>query len=114
MLLTFFFHTFEKQNHHKHKRKGNIMTNKRKLKQMINKVCGELFSECVAASLYNGKPDQETVNALLSSILIMQSDFLKRISHPEPGMPAQQYFKTLTLDFSKSVNEIIDQIQNLS
>ena len=90
------------------------MTNKRKLKQMINNVCSELFSECVAASLYDGKPDEETVNALLSSILVMQGDFLTRVSHPEPGMPAQQYFKTLTNDFNKHVNEIIDQIQNLS
>ncbi len=90
------------------------MTNKRELKQMINNVCSELFTECVAASLYNGKPDQETVNALLSSILILQGDYIRRISHPEPGMPAKKYFRILIHDFNKHIHEIIDQIQNLS
>lgn len=90
------------------------MTNKRELKKKINDVCSKLFSECIAASLYNGNPDQETVNALLSSILILRNDYVNRISHPEPGMPAKSYFKTLNNDFNKHVNEIIDQIQSLS
>lgn len=33
------------------------MTNKRELKKMINDVCNDLFAECIAYSLYNGKAD---------------------------------------------------------
>ena len=36
------------------------MANKRKLKRTINYVCGDLFAECVAASLYSGKQEAES------------------------------------------------------
>lgn len=89
------------------------MANKRDLKQTINVICADLFAECVAASLYNGKPDKENVNALLSSILSINSDFVRRISHPEPGMSKKQYYDAIIEDFNKQVGEIIDHIGNL-
>ena len=89
------------------------MANKKDLKKTINVICADLFAECVAASLYNGKPDKDNVNALLSSILSINNDFVQRISHPEPGMPAQKYYQVLVDDFNKQVGEIIDQIGNL-
>ena len=45
------------------------MANKRKLKRTINYVCGDLFAECVATSLYSGKQEAENVNALLAAVL---------------------------------------------
>ena len=90
------------------------MSNKRDLKKTINYICSELFAECVAASLYNGKPEEDNVNALLSSILMIQNDYVSRISHPEPGMKQQDYFKNLTKNFNKQVSEIIDQIAALN
>ena len=87
------------------------MSNKRDLKKTINYICSELFAECVAASLYNGKPEEDNVNALLSSI---QNDYVSRISHPEPGMETQDYFKDLINNFNKQASEIIDQIAALS
>lgn len=89
------------------------MTNKRKLKKAINNICDALFAECVAYSLYNGKTDEDTVNSILTSIINVNSDFVKRISHPEPGMPAKQYYKRLAADFDESANEIVDHICNL-
>ena len=90
------------------------MSNKRDLKKTINYICSELFAECVAASLYNGKPEEDNVNALLSSILMIQNDYVSRISHPEPGMETQYYFKDLSNNFNKQASEIIDQIAALS
>lgn len=90
------------------------MANKRELKQMINKVCGQLFAECMAVSLYDTKANEETVHALLSSILLMRKDFVARISHPEPGMPQKHYYKVLKQDFSKQINELIDQVYALA
>ena len=89
------------------------MANRRTLKKTINYICSDLFAECVAASLYSGKPDQDDVNALLTSILSIHSDFIRRISHTEPGMKNKVYFQNFMKDFNKQVSEIINQINNL-
>jgi hypothetical protein len=91
-----------------------IMTNKRDLKRAINYICEDLFAECIAESLYNGQNDKENVNALLTTILTIHSDYIRRISHPEPGMTQKKYFKSLVKDFHKQVTEIIDQIGNIN
>ena len=89
------------------------MANKRELKKTINCICDNLFAECVAAQLYSGKPGVENVSALLSSIVHLQSNYVNRISHPEPGMENKVYFKDLIENFNKEAGEIIDQISNL-
>ncbi|MBR5656941.1 MAG: hypothetical protein IKW98_09725 [Prevotella sp.] len=89
------------------------MNSKKDLKRAINYVCSDLFAECVAASLYGGKTDEKNAEALLTSILRINSDYVRRISHPEPGMPQKKYFKTLIHDFNEQVSEIIDQINNM-
>ena len=90
------------------------MANKRDLKRTINYITSELFAECVAASLYSGKPDQEDVDGILSSIVMINNNFIKRISHPEPGMKASAYYKNLIADFNKQANEVVDQISSLA
>lgn len=89
------------------------MTNKKRLKQTINAVCGAIFSECVAASLYSDKSDKADAEALLSSIITINTDYVKRVSHIEPGMKPKEYYKALKRDFSKSISEIVDQVSNL-
>ena len=71
------------------------MANKRDLKRTIHYVCGDLLAECVAASLYGEKPEKENIDALLTSILALQNQYIKRVSHPEPGMKQKDYFKDL-------------------
>lgn len=91
-----------------------IMANKRYLKKSINYICSELFSECVAASLYSGKPNQENVDALLTAILAVHANYLSRVSHPEPGMKAKAYFRDLIGKFNKEAADLVDQISNLN
>ena len=86
------------------------MANKRKLKQDINIVCADLFAECIAASLYGSEKDEDTVNGILTSIIVVHDDFIRRISHPEPGLPQKTYFTKLKVAFTKQATEIIDQI----
>lgn len=90
------------------------MANKRQIKQYINMNCADLFAECVAASLYSAKANEENVEALLQSIVKMESDFICRVSHPEPGMTPKHYFKDLITKFHAGAVEIIDQINNLN
>ena len=89
------------------------MTNKRTLKRTINGICDELLVECVAASLYGNELHRDNADALLASILRMQEDFIGRVSHPEPGMPAKRYYKDLVEKFAAQVSELVDQIQGL-
>ena len=90
-----------------------MMSNQRELKKTSNYICSDLFAECVAASLYCGKPEKENVDAMLTSILTIHSNYIQRISHPEPGVPAKKYYRDLIDNFNKEVNEVIDHIANL-
>ena len=90
------------------------MMNKRTLKKCINAICDELFAECLAASLYVNKKNEDNIEALLFSIIKLQSNAISRISHPEPGMPAKAYYKNLREKFSSQASEIIDQINNMN
>lgn len=89
------------------------MANKRTLKRAINLVSEELFTEAVAASLYGNEKHETNAEALLHAIIKMQSEFICRVSHPEPGMPAGKYYRDLREKFTAQVSEMIDQINNL-
>ena len=91
------------------------MANRRTTKRAINKICEELFAEAVAASLYGNEAHKEKNNAdaVLSSIIRLESDYISRISHVEPGMRAADYFKRMHESLTADVEEIIDQINNL-
>jgi hypothetical protein len=89
------------------------MANKRSVKHVINGVCEDLFVECVAASLYGAEKHRDNADALLSCILKIQSDYIARVSHPEPGMAPKAYFKDLREKFVAQVGEVADQINNL-
>ena len=89
------------------------MANKRSLKRGINLICEELLAECIAASLYGAEAHKDNAEALLFSIIRLQSDFTCRVSHPEPGMPAKSFFKNLRQQFAAQVSEKVDQINNL-
>lgn len=90
------------------------MSNKRDLKRTINYICGDLFTEGIAASLYGENRDNDNTEAILTSILVMHSNYIRRVSHVQPGMPTKVYFKDLKDKFSKEVNEIVDQLNNLA
>ncbi len=90
------------------------MANKRTLKHNINCVCSSLFAECLLAYVNVQKDDEEQIDALLSSILELQSDYTRRISHPEPGLPAGKYYSLLIDDFNKQVAEILGNIGALA
>ncbi len=71
------------------------MANKRDLKRTINYITSEMFAECVAASLYKSKPADEDVDGILTAIVMIRTDFICRVSHPEPGMEQKKYYKKL-------------------
>ena len=88
------------------------MANKRTLKKNIRKTCESLFAEAVAIALYGPEKDKENLEALLNSIVSINNDFLDRVSHPEPGMSASDYYRDLTDKFMAQIGEIEDQLNN--
>ncbi len=89
------------------------MANKRDLKRGINYICSELFAECIATSIYSNNADKANADSLLKSIMRTHSDYIMRVSHPEPGMPAKKYYRSLIQSFNNDVNDIVDSISNL-
>lgn len=90
------------------------MAKRKTLKRNIHQICTDLLAECVAVSLYSTKTDHGNVEALLYSILKTENDFIRRISHTEPGLKPKLYYRDLIDKFNKSISEIVDQINNLS
>ncbi len=86
-----------------------IMANRRTLKKDINYICNELLAENVAISLYKKDANLEDVNNALAKIIVMQDDFIRRISHTEPGN-AKKFYARLKKDFNAQVEEIIQNI----
>ena len=89
------------------------MANRRELKQIINIVCGDMFAECIATTLYASNVDEESVNNIMTSILVFHDDFIRRVSHPEPGMRQKDYFRKLKAESMKQASEIVDHINAL-
>ncbi len=88
------------------------MANKRTLKKQIDFICEELFVDFVAASHYGNNPSKEEAEAILFSLAKLHNNYINRVSHPEPGMPAKKYYQDLRDQFHKQATEIIDQINN--
>ena len=89
------------------------MAKRRTLKKNIEIICSELFAECIAVSLYDATPSKENTEALLHSIIKLESNYICRISHVEPGMKESVYFRDLIEKFTNEVNDIVDQINNM-
>ena len=90
------------------------MAKRRELKSVINNICTDLAAEVVAVSLYDTKPAEENVLAIINTIFKIRNNYISRISHVEPGMPAKLYFKNLIENFNNETIEVIDQINNLN
>ncbi len=88
------------------------MANRRTLKKQINYICSELFAECVALSHYQIKVEQKDLDNVMTRILLMHDEFIRRISHTEPGS-TKLYYKKLRADFNTQVDEVVGVISQL-
>jgi len=91
------------------RRKKN-MANKRTLKRAIHLISDELYGEAVAISLYGTEAQKANAEAHIWAIAKMEDDFIRRISHIEPGMKPKAYFDYLWEQFGAQVSDIIDQM----
>ena len=89
------------------------MAKRKDLKSIVSDTCADLVAVVVAISTYEVKANHDNVLNIISSILKVRNDYVKRISHPEPGMEPKAYFRKITDDFVAEVSEIADHISNL-
>lgn len=89
------------------------MANKRIIKKRINYIIGELFTECLVQSLYVPGTDKVKADQLMGEILTAQDDFIRRVSHVEPGN-VKGFFKKLREDMNKKTDEFIEEIGKLN
>ena len=87
------------------------MAKKKDLKSSIHFACDDLMTACMALAL--NKDKEQAADTILIDIQKMRQDYVKRISHTEPGMAAKTYFKNVIESFTKEVERYIGLINNL-
>ncbi|NDV65936.1 hypothetical protein [Bacteroides sp. 224] len=88
------------------------MASRRQLKKNVNYIIGELFAECLIKSMNTPETNKEKADKVLTDILMVQDDFISRISHTEPGN-VKGFYKKFREDFNTKVNGIIEAIEDL-
>ncbi len=89
------------------------MAKRRTLKKVINLMSEELLTELVAVGQTQKHVPGEDLENIAQSILLMQEDFISRLSHVDKTQ-VTRFFQQLKDDLSVSTNEIIDHIYHLS
>lgn len=88
------------------------MAKRRNLKKTINYIASSLFMECMAYEQYIPGVDKAKLDELMGRVLMLQDDFLARVSHTEPGN-VKGYYKKLRVDFDQEVRAIFDAMEQL-
>ena len=86
------------------------MASKKNLKKVIGYISSELLSQAIFVSL-NSERNIEEWNTIFTRILVMNNDYIARISHKQPGMSAKDYFNALCSSFNNEAKEIVADIQ---
>lgn len=93
------------------------MAKRRKLKKDIGYVAGDLFAEALFCKLYIPGVDKEKAEMVMSRILDMQDDFVRRANHPD-GKDNQKivkdYYRKFWADLQTEVDAIANEIGELS
>ncbi|MBR4968428.1 MAG: hypothetical protein IKY19_09410 [Bacteroidaceae bacterium] len=89
------------------------MASRKNLKKVITFVVDELATEAFLLS-YDAKGDTEAWVALFNKIFNLNNEYIARINHVEPGMPAKKYFNTLCDSFNADAKALLEEIGQLA
>ena len=104
------------------------MANKRQLKKEIRYICGEVAAECALAKYLVEDVNKDVLNDSLRDVAALQEETLSRVNVNFDKVPKNfdslkaynitkknfmdKAFKSLTDDFNKRVQEIIDKMNS--
>lgn len=89
------------------------MASRKNLKKVITFVVDDLATEAFLMS-YDAKGDTEAWINVFNKIFNLNNDYIARVSHVEPGMPAKKYFKALCDSFSADAKAVLDEVAALA
>lgn len=89
------------------------MASRKNLKKVIAFIVDDLATEAFFAS-YDANGDTEAWVALFNRIFGLNNEYVARVNHVEPGMPAKKYFNALCDSFNAEAKAIHDEIVALS
>lgn len=89
------------------------MASRKNLKKVITFVSDGLATDAFLLS-YNAEGDVSAWVDLFNRIFSMNNDYIARVSHVEPGMPAKKYFNSLCDSFNADAKALLDEINKLS
>lgn len=89
------------------------MASRRDLKKVVAFVADELATEAFIVS-YDSKGNTEAWVAVFNKIFALSKEYIARINHVEPGMPAKKYFNALCDSFNTDAKAILDEIKGLA
>ncbi|MBO7467590.1 MAG: hypothetical protein J6T94_07930 [Bacteroidaceae bacterium] len=87
------------------------MASRKNLKKTVNYIVDELCTECLFTE-FAKKADKEKVDEILMDIMSLQSEFLARCSHTEPGN-VKGFYKKFYDDFNAQTDAILAKIKAL-
>ncbi len=93
------------------------MAKRRILKKDISYVAGDLFSEALVCKLYIPGVDSDKADAVMSRILDMQDEYIRRANRPDGKdnkARVKGYYNKLLADLQAEVNAIATEIGELS
>ena len=90
------------------------MASIKNLKKNINKLSGELFTECVFCRMYIPNINSEKIDGIIVDILQNQSSFLKRSKHTDGKSDqtlTKKHYKNLKADINKYIEKVVKDIE---
>lgn len=93
------------------------MASIRNLKKNIGYIAGELLTDALLCSLFIKEVDKDAVEAIMSRILEMQDNFIRRANHPDAKdnkALVKEYYKKLLVDLETEVNTIGQELEKLN
>ena len=89
------------------------MASRKNLKKVITYIADQLATQAFFAS-YESIVEAAEWIAVFNRIFALNKEYIERVSHPEPGLPARKYFDTLCVSFNEDAKAILDEINKLS
>ncbi|MBQ2879054.1 MAG: hypothetical protein IJE42_09030, partial [Bacteroidaceae bacterium] len=89
------------------------MVSRKNLKKVITYIADQLATQAFFAS-YDSNDNTEAWVAVFNKIFALNKEYIARVNHVEPGLPARKYFDTLCMSFNEEAKSLLNEIQQLS
>ncbi len=89
------------------------MASRKNLKKVITFVADELATEAFLLS-YDAQGNTDAWVELFNKIFNLNTEYIARVNHVEPGMPAKKYFNALCDSFNADAKALLGEIETLA